>query len=225
MKAMQMLARLHKATLSEEELPGFGNACMVSQEFEKHNKELRRVRKFLKEKSQKNDFEIYLMQCFDYFFNVAMQTLKEYQSLADRKELNRRGYVCHGEFQHHNIIFSGNDICIINFEKCVKDSPVRDIYLFMRKLMEKNNWQQETAFLLLEAYETINPLEKEDYESLYYRFAYPEKFWKIVNFYYNSGKSWIPGKNLEKLIRIKEQEKEKTDFLETFKQKYGILSV
>ena len=46
-----------------------------------------------------------------------------------------------------------------------------------------------------------------------------------MNFYYNSGKSWIPGKNLEKLIRIKEQEKEKTDFLETFKQKYGILSV
>ena len=34
---------------------------------------------------------------------------------------------------------------------------------------------------------------------LYYRLAYPEKFWKIVNFYYNSRKVWIPEKNSEKL--------------------------
>ena len=29
--------------------------------------------------------------------------------------------------------------------------------------------------------------------------SYPEKFWKIVNFYYNTGKAWIPEKNMEKL--------------------------
>ena len=54
---------------------------------------------------------------------------------------------------------------------------------------------------------------------LYYRFAYPEKFWKIVNFYYNSGKAWIPGRNMEKLEKLLMQEKEKKDFLETIFRK------
>lgn len=70
-----------------------------------------------------------------------------------------------------------------------------------------------------------NELEKDDYIQLYYRLLYPEKFWKIVNFYYNSGKAWIPDKNLEKLEKICEQEQQKTEFLETFKEKYAILGV
>lgn len=66
---MQLLAKLHRAALANPSLPYTENIHTVSGEFEKHNKELRRVRKFLKEKSQKTDFEIYLMQCYDYFFN------------------------------------------------------------------------------------------------------------------------------------------------------------
>lgn len=225
-RAMKTLAKLHKASVSSKEEWCLDNAYTVNtvkREFEKHNKELRRVRKFLREKSQKTDFEIYLMQCYDYFFQLAMQIAEEFCRLT--QEENQRGIICHGDFQHHNIIFSGADIHIINFEKCIFDSPVRDIYLFMRKLLEKSNWQQETGFGLLEAYEQENELMQEDYVGLYYRLAYPEKFWKIVNFYYNSGKAWIPGKNLEKLIKINEQEKEKIEFLETFRKKYAILDV
>jgi hypothetical protein len=75
----------------------------------------------------------------------------------------------------------------------------------------------------LDAYEKENHLEKEEYTQLYYRLTYPEKFWKIVNFYYNSGKAWIPGKNLEKLMKVCRQEKEKDNFLVKFRERYGIL--
>lgn len=111
---------------------------------------------------------------------------------------------------------------LVNFEKCVIDSPVRDLYLFMRKLLEKGNWSESIGFDLVNSYDKVRPMEKEEFLQLYYRLAYPEKFWKIVNFYYNSGKAWIPGKNLEKLKRVTEQEKDKQAFLEKFKSKYGI---
>lgn len=221
--AMELLAKMHKSSLSEVEIPFSGGIYTVSQEFEKHNKELRRVRKFLKEKGQKNDFEIYLMQCYDYFLQLALRVAEEYRLSGSGEKAGKSTFVCHGDYQHHNIVLSGKEFYIINFEKCVKDSPVRDIYLFMRKLLEKSNWRQETGFTLLSAYEKENDLSKEDYIDLYYRLAYPEKFWKIVNFYYNSGKAWIPGKNLEKLIKVNEQEKEKIEFLEIFKQKYDII--
>lgn len=225
MYVMEMLAKLHKAATGGQAVQENGGSYTVSQEFEKHNKELRRVRKFLKEKGQKTDFEIYLMQCYDYFFNLALQTAEEFRFYERMAADKRQPVICHGDFQHHNLIFTENELNIINFEKCVQDSPVRDIYLFMRKLLEKSNWQKDIGFELLSAYEKEKELKKEDYTELYYRLAYPEKFWKIVNFYYNSGKAWIPGKNMEKLEKINIQEKEKIQFLENFKRKYAILSM
>ena len=88
--------------------------------------------------------------------------------------------------------------------------------------MEKNNWDETTGFDIINSYHLERQLEKEEYRQLYYRLAYPEKFWKIVNFYYNSGKAWIPGKNLEKLVKVIDQEKEKQCFLEKYKYRYGV---
>lgn len=221
--AMETLARLHRASAIGDELPYCGRTNTVSREFEKHNKELRRVRKFLKEKGQKNDFEICLMQCYDYFFNKALQVAEQLQDYEEAAGNYSSGVICHGDYQHHNLIMTQEGLFLINFEKCVKDSPARDIYLFMRKLLEKNDWNKEAGYLLLSAYERENKLQTGDYAQLYYRMSYPEKFWKIVNYYYNSGKAWIPGKNLDKLIKVNHQEIQKTEFLEDFRQKYAIL--
>lgn len=224
--AMKTLARLHKASAPEEETTPPFSFNTAEREFEKHNKELRRVRKFLKEKSQKTDFEICLMKTYDYFLNIALQVTEEYRFYGSKKGKGekplRPAVVCHGDFQHHNLIVSGSSLNIINFEKCIQDGPVRDIYLFMRKLLEKSGWSKQTGMDLLTAYEQENNLEKEDYIQLYYRLAYPEKFWKIVNFYYNTGKAWIPGKNMEKLENVIGQEKEKTAFLHLFQERYGL---
>ncbi len=222
--AMETLAKLHKAGIADDSLPVPGRVCSVEEEFEKHNRELRRVRKFLKEKSQKTDFELYLMQCYEYFFRLALQTAEEFKAYNSSRGKEQFPVICHGDYQHHNLLFTGNILNVINFEKCVPDRPVRDIYLFMRKLLEKSDWSVTTGFELLSAYEKENKLEKEDYTQLYYRLAYPEKFWKIANFYYNSGKAWIPGKNLEKLVKVHRQEKEKIEFLRNFREKYGILT-
>lgn len=67
---------------------------------------------------------------------------------------------------------------------------------------------------ILTAYETQRTLSEADRIQLYYRFAYPKKFWKIVNFYYNNGKAWIPGRNREKLENLLRQETEKKAFLD-----------
>lgn len=222
---METLGRMHRACPGGEEISFAGNIISAEQEFEKHNKELRRVRKFLKDKGQKNDFEIYLMSCFDYFLDFALQIAEEYAAFGNKEQGGGACAVSHGDFQHHNIILSGKEFYIINFEKCSKGSPVRDIYLFMRKLLEKSNWKPETGFFLLTAYEKENRLSEEDYVNLYYRLSYPEKFWKIVNYYYNAPKAWIPGKHLEKLMKVTGQEPEKIEFLSLFREKYGIMSV
>lgn len=218
-QAVRVLAKLHNASNMEDAAAEGGTPRFAHIEFEKHNKELRRVRKYLKDRGQKTDFEIFLKRSYDYFLNIALQITEELQAFQSE---DKRRFVCHGDYQYHNILVCGDEMNLVNFEKCVIDSPVRDLYLFMRKLLEKGNWSENIGFELVNSYEKVRPMEKEEYMQLYYRLAYPEKFWKIVNFYYNSGKAWIPGKNLEKLKKVTEQEQDKQAFLEKFRARYGI---
>ena len=219
-QAVRVLAQFHNVSYADNSmLSGVGEPRYAYMEFEKHNKELRSVRKYLKDRGQKTDFEICLIKNYDYFFNLALQLAEELRFYQKEEE---KRFICHGDYQYHNIIVAGDQMNLINFEKCVSESPVRDLYLFMRKLLEKSGWVESIGFELVDTYEKVRPIEKEEYRQLYYRLAYPEKFWKIVNFYYNSGKAWIPGKNLEKLNKVTEQEKDKQKFLEKFKSRYGI---
>ena len=57
-------------------------------------------------------------------------------------------------------------------------------------------------------------IDKDDLKLLYVLLLYPEKFWKITNFYYNGKKSWVPQRNIQKLIGIQEQMEMKKQFLD-----------
>lgn len=215
-QAVSVLAKLHRVSdLSGCDILLEQPVYRADKEYEKHNRELKKVRKFLREKSQKTDFEIYLMKHYDYFMNNALQITDELRYYAYEEDSYEFPIVCHGDYQYHNIMQTESGSVLLNFEKCVRDYPVRDLYLFLRKLLEKNNWSQTLGDMLLESYNMERTLTERDYKQLYYRLAYPEKFWKIVNFYYNSGKAWIPGRNMEKIEKLFAQEREKQLFLES----------
>lgn len=220
LEAVKILAKLHTHM---EHLPSdliYTDSVRIKypgMEYEKRNRELKRVRKYLKTRGQKTWFEIYLQQNFDLFLEQALTLSKEwqeYEKLRIAEDAQSITY-CHGDYQYHNLLYTDTGWFIINFEKCIADDPVRDLYLLMRKLLEKSNWSIPLGRELLSVYEESRPLSALSRIDLYYRLAYPEKFWKIINFYYNSGKAWIPGKNLEKLEKVVEQEVGKQEFLDT----------
>lgn len=186
-------------------------------EYEKRNRELKKVRRYLKQRSQKTWFEIQLQQVFDSFLEQALTVTaewEEYEILRKAQQGPFKINYCHGDYQYHNLLKTERGWFVINFEKCIVDDPVRDLYLFMRKLLEKSNWSISLGKDMLAAYEELRPLSAVSRIDLYYRLAYPEKFRKIANFYFNSGKAWIPGRNLEKLEKLVEQEPLKQRLLE-----------
>ena len=215
-KFVENMAKLHKAM----ELPQFAkekelNPFTPLKEFEKHNRELRKVRKYLKTKGQKSEFELALNHHYNFFYEKAEKILEESNAQKEIFQCSKeQGTFCHGDFQHHNGLMKDEKMYVINFEKFLLDNPTRDLSLFLRKLMEKNNWSKELGQYILEIYQKQRPLNQAEKYQLYYRLSYPEKFWKIVNFYYNSGKAWIPGRNMEKLETLLKQEEEKSIFLE-----------
>lgn len=218
-EAVKTLARLHSVMcLDKKEVEKFGlSAFSVGKEYEKHNRELRKVWRYLRKKGQKYFFETALLQEYDYYLDQALEMSSQWQEFAlesDLEYIKEEGLFCHGDYQYHNIIKTGQRFSVINFERSMMDNPVRDLCFFMRKLLEKSNWSIELGDSLLEGYNSVRPLSARSFVELYYRLAYPEKFWKIVNFYYNSGKAWIPERNREKLNTLSGQEEEKQKFLD-----------
>ncbi len=218
-QAAKTLARLHHTMhyVKTEEDMGDLPVFSLLREFEKHTRELKKVWQYLRKKGQKSAFETYLLEKYPYFLAQAEEIYSDYREFfldSDVEFVKEEGLLCHGDYQHHNIIRDKNGYAILNFEKCVRDNPVRDLAHFMRKALEKNDWSQNIGEGILSAYCKERTLSARSYIELYYRLAYPEKFWKIVNFYYNSRKVWIPEKNGEKLALLWEAEAYKQAFLE-----------
>lgn len=217
LEAMALMARLHRVSFLPKD--SFENLSTYSPtlEYQRHNRELRHIFTYLKKRGQKQYFERRLMETFPIYLEKAIEVSsqwEEYEHLEKGFDPDQGGFICHGDFRDHNLLKVNGRWTVINFEKWIRDSVVRDISLFMRKLLEKNEWSVTLGKELLNAYEEISPLTAYEYIDLYYRLAYPEKFWKIANFYYNTSKAFISERNLEKLEQVISLEKQKEIFLE-----------
>ena len=76
----------------------------------------------------------------------------------------------------------------------------------MRKILEKHGWSERAAERILNAYSARRPLDEGEIETLRLYLSYPWKYWKLANRYYGSRKSWISGRNTEKLKTLNAQQ-------------------
>lgn len=189
----------------------------LKEEFLRHNRELKKVRGFVRNKVSKGAFEFLFLEYFEKMYHLAEQAVRRleesrYDSLY--QETLKDGWMVHGDYNYHNVLFSQEGIATTNFEHFRVDVQAQDLYYFLRKVMEKHQWQESLGRSMLEAYQSVRPLDSREMEYIALSLAYPEKFWKTANTYYHSNKAWIPEKNVEKLQTAITQTEEKLRFLE-----------
>lgn len=206
--AFAHMAKLHKAMRVPQEVPAQGNSGLLH-EIHKRNAELKRGKKFIRSRASRSNFENFLLINYDFFMKKAL-AIEEQLEGEDFGEYDRailtEGVFCHGDFQYHNIVFTSSGPAVMNFEKFQWDSGIRDFSLFFRKVMEKNGWDLSCAEICAENYLKEREMSATEKKLLIYRLSYPEKFWKIVNFYINTRKSVVMERNTDKLKKIMEQE-------------------
>lgn len=218
LQAFRIMAKLHRGMRHTGEMARALPIHYYVEEMEKHTKECKHARNYLRKLKVKSDFERALLQEYSYFMEKAEDILSQVrrEDQTEYEEFVRsNGFFCHGDYQYHNVMFMRNDIAVINLERFAPDSGVRDFYLLFRKISEKTDWSVSLGEKMLDAYQSNRSFTPMELKQLYYRLAYPDKFWKIVNFYYNAKKSWIPDKNMEKLENLVNQEKAKEKLLKT----------
>ena len=219
LKAASLLAGLHKelrgiSEVTEEERLRLA-AADITEELERHNRELRKIYGFIRKKNRKNEFESAYLTCCPSVLLDAQKIERSIRASAYgklREQALTEGHFSHVEYIHHNILVGNGQMAVINFEKFALDVQVNDLYLFLRKIMEKQNYDFRLGSRIVHAYEQVRPLSQEEREYMSLRMQYPEKFWKLANYYYNTNKAWIPGKHMEKLEKFLSQREKRVSF-------------
>ncbi len=188
----------------------------TQQEFFRHNRELNKVRKFMRAKAPKGEFEIQFLKHFDAMYEwaeCAQSRLEQsnYSALLEHSKAD--GLLAHGDYNYHNLFMLPNQMATVGFEHFYIGPQIEDFYYFLRKTMEKNQWDIHLGHRMLEQYHRILPISDLQLEYLAICMAYPEKYWKLANAYNRSNKAWISSKTVEKLGVAIRQTQEKKEFL------------
>lgn len=208
-EAAGILGRLHQVLGEMPVNEELARAEPIVGSLEKHTREMKRVRTYIRSKKQKNELEAAIMENYPLFYDKAVAALDMLAKLdyAENK-------VMHGSYTYHNVLFDNKKSAVVNFDKAGVGFQITDLYYFLRKTMEKNNWSVSLGSSMIEEYQRFSPIGAKQWKLLKLLLIYPEKYWKITNHYYNSKKCWIAGRSIEKLEAVCRQEAQKTKFLQ-----------
>ncbi len=218
--AVENLAKFHKLTENTVGLfheGEFHPGKNMREVFSRHSAEILRIKNYIKKRKNKNYFEMSLHNIIEEYYAQAIDAIRLleqsaymeiYEESIENKTIN------YGCYNYHNILFRNDQVIMINMLKLNYAPAVQDLYDFLRKVMEKNNWDIGLGSDLLEEYGKNRPVSVREFEVLKALLSYPEKFWKIINYYYNSNKAWYSEKNEDKLKQFRKQEKLRWKFID-----------
>lgn len=184
---------------------GFAGQTGLRDTYERHTRELKKAYNYLRTKKGKQHFEQMAYKNIEEFYQEASQAV----TLLNNPMLDERllkaaadNELCHGSFNYHNVFLDNKNSYVTNFDRCRNECQVWDLYQFIRKVMEKHDWESSVFYRLVDEYDRVSSICENDFYILVVLLSYPEKFWKIINQYLNANKSWIPDKNVDKLQKV-----------------------
>ena len=170
LEASGNLAKLHM--IMRVKLSHGAKAERLEKEYERHDRELRKVRRFVRSMTSKGEFEIEFLKHFDAMYQWAqiageLLVRSGYERLYQGSAASN--CLIHGEYNYHNILMKCEEpygaspgiLATTNFDKFKQDIQVEDLYYFFRKVMEKHGWKERLGDNMLNAYSAICPLSNE----------------------------------------------------------------
>lgn len=129
--------------------------------------------------------------------------------------------LCHGDLDQHHVLMGRGYMAIVEYNRMHLGLQVCDLYRLMRKALEKHGWDTELGLSMVDSYQRVRPMDKRERKSLTCMFLFPEKYWKQLNFYYNTNKAWIPAKSTDKVRNLESQEAARRQFIRCLTEECG----
>ncbi|AYE34712.1 CotS family spore coat protein [Clostridium septicum] len=192
----------------------------------KRIKSLDKMRDMVRKKNGKNDFDLLYLKSMEFYKDMgkkALRTLEEssYMKLCEIAEEEKS--FCHHDFTYHNIILDKeNQAHVIDFDYCKREIRAFDVSNFMIKVLKRVDWNIEFAKAIIDSYNDVYPLSKDEYKVLYAFLQFPQRYWRLANRYYYNEVNWGQNTFSNKIEAIINEQEKLLKFLEEFKSLYSI---
>lgn len=192
----------------------------------KRIKSLDKMRDMIRKKSNKSSFDMLYLKSMEFYKEMgkkALATLEEsaYYELCAIAEKDKS--LCHHDYTYHNIILNNqNDVHVIDFDYCKREVRTFDISNFMIKVLKRVDWDIQFAKEILESYDAVSKLDREEYKVLYAYLQFPQRYWRLANRYYYNEVNWGQNTFAGKLESIINEKENYLKFLDDFKEEYKL---
>ncbi len=140
----------------------------------------------------KNEFDILFLNNIDKYINE----VKGVEEELDKSQYDklRNDYdnitVCHNDLAYHNFLIKNSEVNIIDFDYLTLDLRVCDISDFLLKAIKNSAFDIDKTILVLNSYEKVSQLTKDEKDLIYIYLKFPRDFYSITRDYYFKRKKW-----------------------------------
>ncbi|MEG2291568.1 MAG: CotS family spore coat protein [Clostridium sp.] len=179
-----------------------------------------------KKKNHKTDFDLSYIKSMDYYKILgkkALETLNKSNYYEICRIAEEEKSFCHHDFTYHNIIISeNNEVSVIDFDYCKREVRTFDLSNFMIKVLKRRDWDFEVAKLIIDNYNQVSELTKDEYNVLYAFLMFPQRYWRVCNRYYYNEVNWVQNTFNKKLEELIAEQGKFEEFMKNFKEFYTV---
>ena len=81
--------------------------------------------------------------------DIAVRAMMDGGLYEVEEQAKKEGHLIHGAYHQHNVLIGQGQTAAVNFEQFRVGCQICDLYQFIRKIMEKHNWNQELGMRLI----------------------------------------------------------------------------
>lgn len=156
-------------------------------------------------------FDVVFMANFAYIHEMAMaavQSLKEWREKHQTYARFRLSLIHGYPYPSHSLLNLQGEAKLVNFDRAVFDTPVRDLTMFYRSFFYAMG-DESSASSLYHQYAAVFPLRSDEVDLLATFLLYPERVMRDIETYYSGTKEWNEltavrrlEKDLDRFIRL-----------------------
>ena len=184
--------------------------------------DIRYIKTLVTSYKYKNQFDKTFLESVDNYIKEIerAQELLSFSVYSSYRENSKNIVVCHNDLAEHNFLIKDDDMYLIDFDYCSIDLRIMDLCDLILKGIKNAAFDLDKAINIIEAYNRVCPLEKEEYKFIYIILSYPRDFYSIVSDYYHKQKDWEEEVFISRLNNKLMNEEFRREFLIKYKEKY-----
>lgn len=173
-------------------------------------------------KKKKSQFDRQFLEDVDLYIEMCyrgLDTLKDSEYQNKCKKAKADNVICHHDYTYHNLIIGyDGQVNVIDFDYSCHELPVYDLASLIQKILRRYSFDTGMAMEMIEVYDSVAPIDKDDLQLMLSLFEFPQKFWRITARYYREKTGWDEKTFLSKYDDIVIMKEFILDFVEEFRR-------